>query len=94
LVDSTSTNDDHKMTLISNSGVVVAEISDLESSVYIKAFIQYWNDDPVAWRKHIDLWEQSHGIPGRSILHCLKREDGEELREIGDVPFRMSVRDV
>ena len=80
------------MTLISNSGDVVAEISDLESSVYIKAFIQYWNDDPAAWRKQIDAWEQSHGVPGRSILHCLKREDGEELREMGEIPFRMSVR--
>jgi hypothetical protein len=94
LIDSTSTNDEHKMALISNSGDVVAEISDLESSVYIKAFIQYWNDDPAAWRKHIDLWEQLHGVPGCSILHCLKREDVEELQEIGDIPFRMCVRTV
>ncbi len=82
------------MTLISNSGDVVAEVSDLESSIYIKAFIEYWNENPAAWRKHIDLWEQTHGIPGRSILHCLKREDGEEFREMGDIPFRMSVRAV
>jgi hypothetical protein len=80
------------MALISNSGDVVAEISDFESSVYIKAFMQYWNDDAAAWRKHIDLREQSHGVPGRSILHCLKREDGEELQEIGYIPFRMCVR--
>lgn len=91
MIDSSSTNGDYKMTMISNSGDVVAEISDLESSVYIKAFIQYWNDDPEAWRKHIDLWEQRNGIPGRSILHCLKREDGDELREMGELPFRMSV---
>lgn len=82
------------MTLISNDGDVVAEISDLESSVYIKAFIQYWNDDPVAWREHIDLWEQERGIPARSILHCLKREDGDELRELGELPFRMAVSPV
>jgi hypothetical protein len=93
LIGSMST-DDHKMTLTSNNGDVLAEISDLESSVYIKAFIQYWNDNPTAWRKKIDTWEQSHGIPGRSILHCLKREDGEELREMGDTPFRMSVHAV
>lgn len=94
MVDSTSTNDEHKMALISNSGDVIAEISDLESSVYIKAFIQYWNDNPAAWRKQIDLWEQRNGVPGRSILHCLKREGGEELREMGDIPFRMSVRPI
>ena len=92
--DTTSTNDDYKITLISNSGDVVAEISDIESSVYIKAFIQYWTDDPAAWRKQIDLWEQTRGVPGRSILHCLKREAGEELREMGEMPFRVSIRGV
>lgn len=80
------------MVLVSNKGDAIAEISDLESSVYIKAFIKYWNDDPAAWRKTIDMWEESHGHANRSKLDCIRGMTGEEPREIDGLPFRMSAR--